>query len=97
MKSQCHTGMKLAPVRVFTCKHPLTRLYLGDLHSPIERRGYQRYHTDRIDSETSGKLRDFTCGDFDKMVFAERVEKHDRLSPHCPVILRVCRLPVCAD
>ena len=24
MKSQCHTGMKLAPVRVFTCKHPLT-------------------------------------------------------------------------
>ena len=23
MKSQCHTGIKLAPVRVFTCKHPL--------------------------------------------------------------------------
>ena len=22
MKSQCHTGMKLAPVRVFACKHP---------------------------------------------------------------------------
>ena len=24
MKSQCHTGMKLAPVRVFACKHPLS-------------------------------------------------------------------------
>ena len=24
MKSQCHTGIKLAPVRVFTCKHPLS-------------------------------------------------------------------------
>ena len=27
MKSQCHTGMKLAPVRVFTCKHPLRLMY----------------------------------------------------------------------
>ena len=26
MKSQCHTGIKLAPVRVFTCKHPLKEL-----------------------------------------------------------------------
>ena len=26
MKSQCHTGIKLAPVRVFTCKHPLTEV-----------------------------------------------------------------------
>ena len=30
MKSQCHTGMKLAPVRVFTCNHPLTVVLLAN-------------------------------------------------------------------
>ena len=36
MKSQCHTGMKLAPVRVFTCKHAgfysASRIMLGVTH-----------------------------------------------------------------
>lgn len=26
MKSQCHTGLEVAPVQLFTCKHPLTEL-----------------------------------------------------------------------
>ena len=30
-KSKSHPGMKLAPVRVFSCKHPLSPLAVGDL------------------------------------------------------------------
>ena len=33
MKSHCHTGIKLAPVRDFTCKHPLKEVVHQALYS----------------------------------------------------------------
>ena len=51
MKSR-HTSMKLAPVRVFTCKHPL-RCYYGD--------GNQNNHkTIGFDDKNKGPTRAFS-------------------------------------